>query len=125
MTKRIVLFWVVLAWGTATCQQRSFGKDTVAISFSLLDWHRGDTIYAHVDSPRTIMRYFNKNLRGIFHGDTIITGGVILSFILDQQGKYTEAFYDTSRFNPELVGEVMRVVVPFKPDIQLESSVQH
>lgn len=125
MLKWALLFWTlgVCVAGRALGQeraemqqraavwQRSFGKDTAAFSFSLLDWHRGDTVYAHADSPRTVLRYFNKNLRGLYQGDTaIITGEVVVTFVLDKLGKCIVADFDTATNNPELVKEVVRVV---------------
>ncbi|HXB09947.1 MAG TPA: hypothetical protein VNW04_22640 [Puia sp.] len=111
MTKWALLFCIVavLAARKVAAQEWSYGKDTVAISFALLDWHRGDTVYAHIGAPRTIEQYFNKNLRGIFHADTIITGAVIVSFIVDKGGRVGHISYDTNASNPELAAEVLRV----------------
>jgi hypothetical protein len=89
--------------------QKSAPRDTICFSFDWVDWHRGDTVFLHAAGPTTLRRYYNKNLRGIYHGDTPVTGAVILFFFVDNNGKFTGSCYEDSSASPQLTLEVLRV----------------
>jgi hypothetical protein len=98
-----------IAQQAAGSPQKPACADTLNFSFEMVDWHRGDTIFLHPSAQTTLRRYFNKNLRGVYHGDTPVIGTVVLSFYVDNNGRFTGSCYeDTSAF-PELTLEVLRV----------------
>src|SRR4051812_15461289 len=75
--------------GTDTTPQRTARIDTVAFAFDKADWHSGDTLYLHSRSPFPLRRYYERNIRGIYHGDTPVVGTVTLQFYIDKTGKFT------------------------------------
>jgi hypothetical protein len=98
-----------LAQQPASPAQRTTSRDTICFSFDKADWHRGDTVYLHPKAPATLRRFYNKNLRGIYHGDSPVIGIVTLSFYVDNNGKLTGSCFEDSSPSPELTLEVMRV----------------
>jgi hypothetical protein len=89
--------------------QQTTSRDTICFSFDKVDWHRGDTVYLHPEAPTTLRRFYNKNLRGIYHGDSPVIGTVILSLYVDNNGKFTGSCFEDSSASPELTLEVLRV----------------
>lgn len=98
-----------LAQQPAVSAQQTTARDTICFSFDKTDWHRGDTVYLHPEAPATLLRFYNKNLRGIYHGDSPVTGAVTLSFYVDNNGKFTGSCFEDSSASPELTLEVLRV----------------
>ena len=88
----------LLAQQSAITSQKNL-PDTVYFSFEKTDSHTGDTTYLHSLSQTTIRRYFNKNLRGLYHDDTPVLGSVIINFNVDKEGKFTGACYEDSPTN--------------------------
>jgi hypothetical protein len=107
MINWIILFSTLLPSFTAFAQQPQ--PDTLHFSFSKTDWHTGDTVYLHSTSATSVRRFFNKNLRGIYHGDTLILGRVNTLFYIDSAGKLTGSCYEETAAPPELIREVLRV----------------
>jgi hypothetical protein len=83
--------------------------DTLSFSLRTTDTHPGDTTYLHPSSPATLTRYFNKNLRGVYRGDTTpVLGTVLISFFADSNGNYTGSCYEETSAPPDLVWEIIR-----------------
>jgi TonB family protein len=116
MLKWIIGLSILLAAEPGLTQQptsppkKEAPHDTVRFSFDMADWHCGDTVFLHSAAPTaTLRRFYNKNLRGIYHGDTPVVGSVILSFYVDNNGKFTGSCYEDSSTSAELNLEVLRV----------------
>ena len=132
MAKWAFLFCVLLFWDSGLAQSpvahaRRPAADTVTFSFDLLDWHRGDTVYLRAIRPETaapvinwtIRRYFQKHISGVYHGDSIVSGKVILYFVADTTGKIIRSGYDPTTSDPELANEVLHVVNAMNRSLQM------
>jgi hypothetical protein len=112
MIKWTLLFCIIfiqLGLGSKGYSQRPNQRDTLAFSLSLTDSSRDDTVYLHATPPSKIIRFFNKNLRGIWHADTPVVGKAIIYFLVDREGKFARSWFDGAVSNQEIALETCRV----------------
>lgn len=82
--------------------------DTAAFSFSLADWHRGETVFLHA-AGTTLLRFYDRNIQAVYRGDTtLVEGFVTITFYVDNTGKFTGARCENAT-DPQLMLEIMRV----------------
>lgn len=88
MTKWAVLFCccTILAVMPVAAQSVVGGADTLELSFGWMGGRSGDTSYLYMGppaetwpaSPAYLEHYYDKHLQGIYHGDTAVSGVVIV-----------------------------------------------
>jgi len=118
MTKWAFLFCFLTLWAeTPAAAQEPAGGDTLDLPFRLIGRKAGDTSYLYMNPPSATWpesksyfeRYFNKNLRGVYHRDTMVSGIAIVWFVIDKQGICTSSYCDTTVSEPEIAHEVLWV----------------